>query len=93
MRDWVHLITAPNQVLAEMWRDLLIQNGIPAMLQPADTASYYGVSGQPVRVMVAKEKIDDAQAMLAAWEDDGIEDTPGPGSSNPTTRDAGHDGR
>ena len=69
MRDWDYLATAPNQVVAEMWRDMLVQNGIPAMLQPHDIASYYGVMAQPVRVMDAKGKLDVARAMLEGWED------------------------
>ncbi len=68
MRNWAYLETAPNQVFAEMWREMLIEAGIPAMLQPEDAISFIGVSAQPVRVMVAADKLKAAQKLLAEWE-------------------------
>jgi len=33
---WVEVKSAPNRMLAEMWKDLLEGEGIPAKLLPAD---------------------------------------------------------
>ena len=61
---WVHLATAPDQLTAEMWQQLLRSEGIPAMVRPGDTASYLGVSAAPCRLMVAEERREEAQRAL-----------------------------
>ncbi|MDO8670861.1 MAG: DUF2007 domain-containing protein [Dehalococcoidia bacterium] len=78
MDDLVYLATAPNQIVAEMWQDMLGQSGVPAMLQPADAVSFYGVSAQPVRLMVAQENVDAARSLLEGWDEDDAAGDEGP---------------
>jgi len=52
-KGWLILTTAPDQLAAEIWKDILLQNGIPAMVNPGDASSFMGVSTFPCRIMVA----------------------------------------
>ena len=48
---WVHFTTAPDQLVAEMWRDLLKAEGVSAQVRAGDTSSFLGVSTYPCRIM------------------------------------------
>ena len=61
---WVELTTAPDQLTAEMWCELLRNEGVPAMVKPADTASFLGVSGTSCRVIVPEDQRGEAAAIL-----------------------------
>jgi len=63
---WVPLATAPDQLIAEMWVELLKDQGIPAMIRPQDTASFLGISTMACRVLVPREHL--AEAALALQE-------------------------
>jgi hypothetical protein len=63
-KNWELLTTAPDQLTAEIWTDILIQNGIPAMINPQDTISFMGVSSLPCRIMVAYGSRQKAQEIL-----------------------------
>ena len=65
-KKWGYLIAAPNQLTAEMWRDILIDVGIPAMIAPQDAVSFMGVSAMPCRIMVPEERIAEATRILEA---------------------------
>ncbi len=67
---WKHLATAPNQITAEMWRDLLVEEGIPALVAPQDAVSFMGVSALPCRIMVPEEKLDEAATILQAHREE-----------------------
>ncbi len=62
--EWIEVATAPDQLTAEMWVELLRNAGIPAMVKPKDTASYLGVSPMPCRVIVPEEQLKEAQLLL-----------------------------
>ena len=62
--SWVVVTTAPDQLVAEMWRNLLIGEGVSARIRDGDTASFLGVSGYPCRIMVREEELDRARAVL-----------------------------
>ena len=62
--EWVALETAPDQIQAEMIRDVLVESGVPAMIGQGDTSSFMGISLSPVRVMVHREDIERAQRTL-----------------------------
>lgn len=70
-RRWLALVTAPNQLVAEMWRDRLVENGVPAMLDPRGAVSYLGLATVPVRVLVREGYEGEARAVLGdlpeAW--------------------------
>ncbi len=61
---WVYLTTAPDQITAEMWRELLRNQDVPAMIRAGDTASFLGVSGAPCRRMVPEERLQEARTLL-----------------------------
>ncbi len=62
---WRLLATAPDQLTAEMWREMLRQHGIPVVISPGDTSSFMGVSPFPCRLMVAGGYLEQAQEILA----------------------------
>ncbi len=68
---WVTLVTAPEQLAAEMWRELLTRHGIPALVRAGDTASFLGVSAYPCRILVDDEYLDQARRILR--EDLGVD--------------------
>lgn len=62
---WVWVATAPDQLLAEMWQQLLLEASIPSMLAPQDTVSFLGITPMPVRLMVPLEMVPRAEEALA----------------------------
>lgn len=61
---WTYLTTAPNELEALMWRDLLVEEGVSAMVRSGDTASYLGVSAAPCRIMVDEDQLQKATEIL-----------------------------
>jgi hypothetical protein len=61
---WKNLATAPDQLTAEMWCELLREANIPAMIQPSDAVSFLGVSPGSCRVIVPAERHQEAAAVL-----------------------------
>ena len=62
--SWVYLATAPDQLVAEMWRDLLVGEGIAAVVRSGDTASYLGVSAYPCRILVREGDVETGRKAL-----------------------------
>lgn len=62
--DWVVFATAPDQLTAEMWQDLLSQARIKCQLRPGDTYGFLGVSAAPVRLVAPEEEAEDARDTL-----------------------------
>ncbi len=62
--SWVNLVTAPDQLAAEMWSELLTRRGIPTFVRAGDTASFLGVSAYPCRILVDDEYLDQARQIL-----------------------------
>jgi len=73
---WVRLATAPDQLTAEMWVELLQGQDIPAMIRPQDTASFLGISSMACLVMVPREHLAEAAEVLQ-------QETEGSGLSQP----------
>ena len=67
-KQWLLLTTAPDQLTAEIWKDILVQNGIPAMINPRDAVSFMGVSSLPCRIMVAYGYRQKAQEILGSLQ-------------------------
>jgi len=75
-KKWVILVTAPDRVTAEIWTDILVQEGIPAIVNPYDTMSrsHWRVTfastgdGSPYRVMVADGYQQQAQEILESLQ-------------------------
>ena len=64
---WARLTTAPNQLTAEMWRDLLLGEGIPAMVRGGDTTSYFGVTPFPRPILVDERLESEARRALEGY--------------------------
>lgn len=64
---WVYVATAPNQLTAEMWVDLLRQEGVPAKVRPGDAVTFLGVTPVPCRVLAHEDYEPKARALLAAY--------------------------
>jgi hypothetical protein len=62
--NWVHLATAPDQVTAEIWVDILRDAGIAAMIRASDAVSFLGVSSMGCRVLVMEADRDRARETL-----------------------------
>jgi len=60
----VHLTTAPDQLVAEMWRDLLRDQEISAIIRPGDISTFMGVSAYPCRIMVQEDQLQRAKEIL-----------------------------
>jgi len=77
--EWVSAGLAPNEFTATLWRDILTDAGIEAYLKPIDAATFLIAAAiLPVRVMVPKERLADAKAIIADVEtSDGNPEEPG----------------
>ncbi len=62
---WTPVATAPDQLTAEMWQELLQEQGVPATIQPGDAVSFLGVTAWPCRVLVPEDMLGEARAVLA----------------------------
>ena len=61
---WVALATAPDQLTAEMWVELLRGQDIPAMISARDAVSFLGVSSMACQVLVPRENLAEAALVL-----------------------------
>ena len=61
---WAIVRIAPDQLSAEMWVDLLREEGVPASINASDAISILGTSGLSCRVLVPEGRLDEAQSIL-----------------------------
>jgi hypothetical protein len=61
---WAPVATAPDQVTAEMWAELLQNNGIPAWVGRGDALASRLVPSGPATVMVPASQLKDAKRVL-----------------------------
>ena len=62
--NWKYLITAPDQLVAEMWSELLLSYGVRAIVRAGDTQSFLGVSAYPCRILVDEPDIERARELM-----------------------------
>ncbi|MDP6453914.1 MAG: DUF2007 domain-containing protein [SAR202 cluster bacterium] len=62
--SWTNLITAPDQLIAEMWAELLSSHGVRARVRAGDTQSFLGVSAYPCRILVDEDDLTRAQELM-----------------------------
>ncbi|MDV2988909.1 MAG: DUF2007 domain-containing protein [Dehalogenimonas sp.] len=69
--EWVAAATADNEFAATLWRDILVDSGIPAYIESSGSATFLQVASalMPRRVMVPQEKLEEARAVLADIEE------------------------
>ncbi len=65
---WAHLATAPDQLTAEMWVELLHNAGIGAMVRTSDAVSYLGIAAFGCRVQVPEEELERAREVIGEDE-------------------------
>ncbi|MBI4298843.1 MAG: DUF2007 domain-containing protein [Chloroflexi bacterium] len=70
---WVYLATAPDQLTAEIWRELLWQERISAEIRASDAVSFLGVSPYPCRLMVPEEEQQRAKEILGTYLETPVE--------------------
>ncbi len=68
---WKVAATAPNQLIAEMWCEMLRDEGVEAAIKPGDSVSFLGVSFSPCRIMVSEDELQGAQDLLSAYTEQG----------------------
>ncbi len=61
---WVVFATAPDQIMAEIWMQLVRAEGIRCRLQPGDTTNFLGISAYPVRLMTLERDAEKAAEIL-----------------------------
>ena len=66
--NWVYLTTAPDQVVAELLRNMLREEGLNVIVRAGDTTSFLGVSNYPCRLMVDETQLEQAQKVLSETE-------------------------
>jgi hypothetical protein len=62
--QWAPVATAPDEVTAEMWVELLQNNGIPAWVGMGHVLAYRPVLARPSAVMVPATQLKDAGRIL-----------------------------
>ncbi len=60
----VYLTTAPDQITAEMWQELLRGENVTVVIRAGDTASFLGVTGAPCRMLVSEDLLEEARRVL-----------------------------
>ena len=66
MAAWQTFATAPDQLTAEMWLDLVRQAGVECALRAGDTTGFLGLSPYPVRLVTRESDVERARAVLDA---------------------------
>ncbi len=83
--EWVVFATAPDQLTAEMWQDLLSQAQIRCQLRAGDTYGFLGVSATPVRLVAPQEEAEvarDALETLVQLSEIGVDEPDPSGDSD-----------
>ena len=64
MAKWVHLATAPNESIAQLWVGMLRDEGVTAQIRPSDAVSFMGVTALECRVQVPEDDLERAREVL-----------------------------
>jgi len=60
---WIHIKTAPNAVMADAWRELLENEGIPCQVKPDPAEKHLGDLAHQ-RIYVPKDRVQVAEELL-----------------------------
>ena len=61
---WKIISTAPNQITAESWCELLSNNGFKCKIIDSTYFRYNGISNVPVRILVPEKEFSKAKKFL-----------------------------
>ncbi|MBI4202277.1 MAG: DUF2007 domain-containing protein [Chloroflexi bacterium] len=64
---WVYLATAPDRLTAEVWAELLRNDGLPVIVREDYPLTYLGVAFGPCRLMVLEDRLEEAKHLLAEY--------------------------
>ena len=70
----VRVASAGNQAIAEMWREMLSNNGIPALVRIGGPLTGYATFASPHDILVLAADLPAARDLLAAYDRDVGED-------------------
>lgn len=62
---WTTLSTAPNQLTAESWCEVLTNNGFNCKVEPGDFYNFMGISNRPVRIIIVDKEFAPAKQFLS----------------------------
>lgn len=66
---WTAAASAPNEFAATLWRDILIDAGIPAFVRESEAATFLVASAiLPASVMVPEDRLEEAKRLLEEIE-------------------------
>jgi hypothetical protein len=68
--DLVKIASAGNQAVAEMWREVLANEGIPALARIAGPLTAYATFASPHDLLVAAGDAERAREILAAYNEE-----------------------
>ncbi len=54
---WMVLVTAPNQIIAEVWAEFLQSQGLPCRVHPGDVSGFLGLKPYGVRLLTQEPYI------------------------------------
>ena len=63
----VYLATAPDQIIAESWVELLRGDGIAALVRQDQPMVYLGAATNPCRIFVTDDRLEEARRLLADY--------------------------
>jgi hypothetical protein len=66
----VHIATAPNEMIVNIWKDVLAENGIHALLKSVDLIAYTSPMGLQYELQVLESEAIQAKEILAPFIDD-----------------------
>lgn len=96
-RQLTRIASAPNAVIAEMWKELLDNEGIPALIRMAGPLTAYVTFASAYDILVLAANAAEARELLAAFnenEDDFVtDDTAFPDNSSASLPDKGDERR
>jgi hypothetical protein len=65
----VKIATAENEIVAELWRDVLFDEGVIAVIKPGGPGHAFGTNALNVQhLLVREDQADEARAILAQLE-------------------------
>ena len=68
-KQLVRVASAPNAAVAEMWKGLLDNEGIPALIRMAGPLTGYVTFASPHDILVVAANAEEARALLAAFNE------------------------
>jgi len=87
-RQLTKIASAPNAVIAEMWKELLDNEGIPALLRMSGPLTAYVTFASGYDLLVLSANAEEARELLAAFNEN-VDDFVAEDTATPANNDAG----